>query len=117
MCIRDRLTTILRDEWGFTGTVMTDWWAKGNDREGEEATRENVAAQVRAQNDLNMVNADAASNSQHDNLDDALADGRLTRDALVRSAMNICRTVMNSPVMERSLGRMSDEEREAARCV
>jgi len=69
---------------------------------------------VRAQNDLNMVNADAASNSQHDNLDDALADGRLTRDALVRSAMNICRTVMNSPVMERSLGRMSDEEREAA---
>lgn len=110
----DLLTTILRDEWGFTGTVMTDWWAKGNDREGEEATRENVAAQVRAQNDLNMVNADAASNSQHDNLGDALADGRLTRDALVRSAMNICRTVMNSPVMERSLGRMSDEEREAA---
>jgi len=110
----DLLTTILRDEWGFTGTVMTDWWAKGNDCEGEEATRENVAAQVRAQNDLNMVNADAASNSQHDNLDDALADGRLTRDALVRSAMNICRTVMNSPVMERSLGRMSDEEREAA---
>lgn len=110
----DLLTTILRDEWGFIGTVMTDWWAKGNDREGEEATRENVAAQVRAQNDLNMVNADAASNSQHDNLDDALADGRLTRDALVRSAMNICRTVMNSPVMERSLGRMSDEEREAA---
>ena len=46
------------------------------------------------------VNADAASNSQHDNLDDALADGRLTRDALVRSAMNICRTVMNSPGME-----------------
>lgn len=78
----DLLTTILRDEWGFTGTVMTDWWAKGNDREGEEATRENVAAQVRAQNDLNMVNADAASNSQHDNLDDAIADGRLTRDAL-----------------------------------
>ncbi len=110
----DLLTTILRDEWGFTGTVMTDWWAKGNDREGEEATRENVAAQVRAQNGLNMVNADAASNSQHDNLDAALADGRLTRDALVRSAMNICRTVMNSPVMERSLGRMSDEEREAA---
>ena len=110
----DLLTTILRGEWNYDGFVMTDWWAKGNDREGEEATRENVAAQVRAQNDLNMVNADAASNSQHDNLDDALADGRLTRDALVRSAMNICRTVMNSPVMERSLGRMSDEEREAA---
>lgn len=61
---------------------MTDWWAKGNDREGEEATARTSPHQVRAQNDLNMVNADAASNSQHDNLDDALADGRLTRDAL-----------------------------------
>lgn len=109
----DLLTTILRGEWGFDGAVMTDWWAKAND-EGGPGERANVAAQVRAQNDLNMVNADSASNSQGDNMPEAIQDGRLSREALVRSAKNICKVIMKSPVMERSLGRMSDEEREAA---
>lgn len=109
----DLLTTILRKEWGFDGAVMTDWWAKGND-EGEEAIRANAAAMVRAQNDLYMVVTDSASNSAGDNMPEALADGRLSRAALVRAAKNICTAIMKSPVMERSLGRMSDEEREAA---
>ncbi len=109
----DVLTTILRDEWGYTGVVMTDWWAKGND-EGAEGDRANVAAQVRAQNDLNMVNADSATNSQHDNLPEAILDGRVTRAQLVRSAKNTLNVIMRSPVMERSLGRMSAEEKEAA---
>ena len=109
----DLLTTILREEWGFDGTVMSDWWAKGND-EGEVAARSNAAAMVRAQNDLYMVVADSKSNSAGDNMPEALEDGRLTRAALVRAAKNICKAIMKSPVMERSLGRMSDEEREAA---
>ena len=109
----DLLTTILREEWGFDGTVMSDWWAKGND-EGEAAARSNAAAMVRAQNDLYMVVADSKSNSAGDNMPEALEDGRLTRAALVRAAKNICKAIMKSPVMERSLGRMSDEEREAA---
>lgn len=36
---------------------MTDWWAKANDYAGGEGTLQNTAAQQRAQNDLNMVNA------------------------------------------------------------
>lgn len=109
----DTLTVILREEWGYTGAVMTDWWAKGND-EGKDGDRSNVAAQVRAQNDLNMVNADSLSNSQHDNLSEALQSGAITRAQLTRNAKNILNAIMRSPVMERSLGRISEEEREAA---
>lgn len=109
----DLISTILRDEWGFDGAVMTDWWAKMND-EGEEADRTNTAAMVRAQNDLYMVVANSAENSMGDNLPEAVASGVVSRDVLQRAAKNICTAIMKSPVMERSLGRMSDEERAAA---
>ena len=51
----DQNTRILRDEWGFDGIVMTDWWAKVNHHEDEPANRQNTAAMVRSQNDLYMV--------------------------------------------------------------
>ncbi len=105
----DLLTTILRREWGFDGAVMTDWWAKIND-EGEEAARTNTAAMVRAQNDLYMVVADSAANSAKDNLPRSLSEGTVTRAQLVRAAKNICKTILRSPVMARSLGRISEEE-------
>ena len=108
----DLLTTILRREWGFDGAVMTDWWAKIND-EGEKAARTNTAAMVRAQNDLYMVVADSAANSAKDNLPQSLSEGTVTRAQLVRAAKNICKTILRSPVMARSLGRISEEERTA----
>ena len=100
----DLLTAILRGEWGFRGIVMTDWWAMANDAAGEAGSYQNVSAQVRAQNDLNMVNTDAASNSNGDDLPEALAEGRLTRAELARSAGNICRFLLRCPVWPHSLG-------------
>ena len=108
----DLLTVILREEWGFDGVVMTDWWAMANDFAGDPGSYQNVSAQVRAQNDLNMVNADAASNSNGDDLDTALAEGRLTRAELVRSAANICRFLLTLPVWPHSLGQESELDRE-----
>ncbi|MBQ9009614.1 MAG: hypothetical protein IJ088_09830 [Clostridia bacterium] len=108
----DLLTTILRKEWGFDGIVMTDWWAKGNDFAGDEGTLANVAAQVRAQNDLNMVNASAGDNSSRDNLPEALSDGRLTRAELCRSAENICRFLMGSISFLFDNGRETELDRE-----
>lgn len=98
----DQNTLILREEWGFDGIVMTDWWSQMND-EGEAPDRKNLAAMVRAQNDLYMVTRDAASNC--DNLAEALAAGRLTRGQLLVCAENICRFLMHSPAMERITGR------------
>lgn len=108
----DLLTVILRGEWGFEGVVMTDWWAMANDAAGLPGSYQNVSAQVRAQNDLNMVNADAASNSNEDDLESALAEGRLTRAELVRSAENICRFLLTLPCWPHSLGQESDLDRE-----
>ncbi len=97
----DLNTTILRGEWGYTGMVMTDWWAKMND-DGHPADRTNLAAMVRAQNDVFMVTPDATASQ--DNLAASLADGTLTRAELVRSAENICRFLLTSPAMETLLG-------------
>ncbi|ADU32491.1 glycoside hydrolase family 3 protein [Evansella cellulosilytica] len=99
----DQNTRILRDEWGFDGIVMTDWWAKVN-QEGEKANRENTAAMVRSQNDLYMVVGEPEANPFEDNTISSIEDGTLTRGELLRSAANICKFIMRSPVMERTLG-------------
>ena len=104
----DLLTTILRKEWGYQGIVMTDWWAKINE-EGEPGSGKQTIPMVRAQNDIYMVTADAASNSNKDNTAEGLADGRLTRAQLMRNAANICCFLLRSVAMERLLGREEEE--------
>ncbi|MFC6334062.1 glycoside hydrolase family 3 C-terminal domain-containing protein [Paenibacillus septentrionalis] len=102
----DLNTTILRGEWGFTGIVMTDWWALMNDVvHGGPADARNTNFMVRAQNDLYMVvnNYGAEINSHDDNTIASLAGGTLTRGELQRSAMNICSFIMNALVFDRKL--------------
>jgi beta-glucosidase len=100
----DLNTTILRGEWGFTGIVMTDWWAVMNDVvHGGAADRKYTNWMVRAQNDLYMVvpNYGAEINAWDDNTLESLEKGTLTRGELQRSAMNICRFIMHAPVFSR----------------
>nr|WP_306813108.1 glycoside hydrolase family 3 C-terminal domain-containing protein [Paenibacillus soyae] len=100
----DLNTTILRGEWGFTGIVMTDWWARMNDPVlGGESDIKNTGAMVRSQNDLFKVvpNYGAQFNVMDDNTISSLANGSLTRGELQRSAINICRFLMNAPVFSR----------------
>lgn len=101
----DLTTTILRKEWGFCGIAMTDWWADMNDPEHPEGKKTNLAAMVRAQNDLYMVCPDAAKNLHGDNLEQALRDGTLTRAELQRCAGNICRFLIDTHAMERMEGK------------
>jgi beta-glucosidase len=99
----DLQTTILRKEWNYKGIVMTDWWAKMND-EGSQASPQNTAAMIRAQNDLYMVVSSSEANSHKDNSEEELEKGNITRGQLIRNAANICNFILNSPVMKRSLG-------------
>jgi len=107
----DLLTTILRKEWGFEGAVMTDWWADMNEDGEETASNKNTQYMVRAQNDLYMVVENSESNSSKDLLKESIENGTVTRADLLRNASNICYLCLNSPVMQRFLGRLSEEEK------
>lgn len=99
----DLVTTILRKQWGFDGIVMTDWWAKINER-GKEANQQNFAAMVRAQNDLYMCCPNGESFESGENTLEALQAGTLTRGELQRTAGNVCRFAMQTQAMKRLLG-------------
>ncbi len=103
-------TRILRGEWGFDGIVMTDWWADGNDEDGEPAVTK-MASLIRAQNDLYMVTVDAWKNTNNDDSAEALAEGKVARAEYQRSAANICKWIMNKPVMARFLGKEDEISR------
>ena len=105
----DLLTTILRKEWGYTGMVMTDWWASANE-EGEEAKRGgNLHAMVHAQNDVYMVVPD--TKTYEDDILASLESGVITRGELLRNAANICNVAMRLPCMDWLLDRISEEEK------
>ncbi len=102
----DMNTTILRNEWGFDGMVMTDWWAIMNhNATGGESSRKNVSYMIRSQNDLYMVvtNYGAKNNALGDNLEESINNGSLTIGELQRSVMNILRFITNSPSIQREI--------------
>lgn len=107
----DLCTKILRDEWGFNGIVMTDWWAEINE-DGTEPSQDHLTSMIKAQNDVFMVTEDTTTHLG--DLKEHLADGTLSRGELARSAANICNVLMRSPAMLHFLGRTSKEELEAS---
>ena len=99
----DLNTTILREDWGFKGIVMTDWWALLNEP-GEKPNRTNFGVMVRAQNDVYMCCPDGKTDASGENTFAALKDGSLTRAELQRTAINVCEHVMHTQAMKRLLG-------------
>ena len=76
------LTDILRDEWGFEGFVMTDWWAEENPIRMQEAG-----------NDMLMP----GTQLQIDTLIAAVRDGRLDEKILDRNLKNVLRIIRRTP--------------------
>ena len=82
---KELLTNILRDEWGFQGVVMTDWFG-GND----------AAAQIKAGNDL----LEPGTKFQWDALIKAHESGELTAGEIDTSVRRILELVLESRKME-----------------
>ena len=99
-------TSILREEWGYKGIVMTDWWAKAN-WENDEASIENRASMVRAQNDIFMCSNNVEL-EEGGNIYEMLEKGVITFGELQRNATNVLEFALSTPAMLRKLGK--DEE-------
>ncbi|NDO20424.1 beta-glucosidase [Lachnospiraceae bacterium MD329] len=89
-------TVILREEWGYTGMVMTDWWPKLSK---EESDKQNLSDMIIAQNDVYMPAQDAVTFNS--NIDESLENGTLICGQLQRNAKNILNYIMGTHTFER----------------
>ena len=99
----DMNTTILRKEWGYTGYVMTDWWARMNSAIGASPSTTDSASMVRAQNDVYMPvgNNTAGSCTLYQNGLSAIRSDSKVRAQYQRSAKNICNFLLQSQAFAR----------------
>lgn len=79
------ITTILRDEWGYKGTVMTDWWGGADG-----------AAQMVAGNDM----IEPGTKEQAQDIIDGVKNGTLDEKIVDRNVRRILELIVKTPVFK-----------------
>jgi beta-glucosidase len=97
---KDLLTTVLREEWGFKGLVMTDWFGGYNGFGGANSpfspnSVSDVTAQLSAGNDLLMPGMPSQKQAILDNM----KSGKLSAAVVNKDLTRILELVMRSPSM------------------
>ena len=85
----DLLTKVLRNEWGFDGVVMTDWFATGN-------KLGNHALALAAGNDLIMPGGNGAEKE----ILKAVEAGEISETDVKRCAVNVLRGILSSRIYQ-----------------
>lgn len=93
----DLVTTVLRNEWGFNGSVMTDWWMKHSQSHEFPNLRDN-AYRVRSQVDVYMPGSFKRTEKKY-KADNSLLEtvglkNGITRGELERSAINVLNMIL-----------------------
>ncbi len=93
----DLVTTVLRKEWGFDGSVMTDWWMKHSPSHEFPNLRDN-AYRVRSQVDVYMPGSFKRTEKKY-KADNSLLEtvglkNGITRGELERSASNVLNMIL-----------------------
>ena len=111
----DLTTTILRDDWGYDGFVMTDWGTTMDDPNNGTDKNTNLATMVKAQNDIYKVKGDSALCV--DDQQEALKNGYLTVGELQRCAKNLLQFTMQTYAFRSGKKQNVNELSDANECV
>ena len=100
------VSTVLRDEWGYTGNVITDWWMQYAPSP-EFPTMSGSAYRVRARVDVLMPGATSAMYRKEDIPDPTLLEtlgkeGGITRGEIQLVAKDVLSFTLESVAMTRA---------------
>lgn len=93
---KDLLTDILRNEWGFKGIVMTDWFGGFAGFQSISEGSSNVTQQLDSGNDLLMPGIPAQKTA----IVESMKSGKLSKEVVDRNVERIVELVLKSPIME-----------------
>ena len=89
---------ILREEWGYTGLVTTDWWMVNEKSPEFEGVKAN-AYRIRSQVDVFMPGGERLFGKGDTSTLSALKKGALTRGKMQRCARNVLNFILDTPVL------------------